>query len=99
MATLNIASKAHQATTVPALVVAQYANEADPNASISINFEEVEELRSGDKAAVELIVGSGSSFYGFEHAIGGLVEAYPFLQGKNEKSVRGDSHSDRTMQS
>ena len=98
MATLNIASKANQATTVPALVVAQYVKEADPNASISINFEEVEELRSGDKAAVELIVGSASS-YGFEHAIGGLVEAYPYLRGKNEKNVSGDSHSDRTMQS
>ena len=82
MATLNIASKANQATTFPALLVAQYINGVDPNSSISVNFEEVDSLKVGDNATVELIIGSGKSTYGSEKVIDGLVEAYPFLQGK-----------------
>ena len=88
MTTLNIASKANQATTIPALLVAQYAKEADPNASININFDEVEALKTGDKATVELAIGNGTSSYGPEHAISELMSAYPFLQGKHVDSVR-----------
>ena len=88
MATLNIASKANQATTIPALLVAEYAKESDPNASININFEEVEALKSGDRTAVELVLGSGTLHHGSEHAIGGILEAYPILQSKQEKQVR-----------
>ncbi len=88
MTTLNIASKANQATTIPALLVAQYAKEADPNASININFEEVEALKTGEKAAVELTIGNGTSSYGSEHVISELISAYPFLQGKHVDSVR-----------
>lgn len=88
MTTLNIASKANQATTIPALLVAQYAKEADPNASISINFDEVEALKSGEKAAVELVIGNGTSSYGSEHVISELMSAYPFLHGKHGDSVR-----------
>ena len=88
MATLNIASKANQATTIPALLVAQYAKEADPNASININFDEVEALKSGDKSTVELAIGTGTSSYGSEHIISELMSAYPFLQEKNVDSVR-----------
>lgn len=87
MSTLNIASKANQATTLPAVLVAQYAKESDPNASINVNFEEVEALKAGDQAAVELVVGSGTSTYGCEQVIRSLTETYPFLQGKNEKAV------------
>ena len=88
MTTLNIASKANQATTIPALLVAQYAKEADPNASININFEEVEALKAGEKAAVELIIRNGTPSYGSEHVISELISAYPFLQGKHMDSVR-----------
>jgi len=87
MSTLNIASKANQATTLPAALVAQYAKESDPNASINVNFEEEEALRSGDQAAVELVVASGTSTYGPVQVICCLIETYPFLQGKNEKVV------------
>ena len=83
MATLNVASKANQATTFPALLVAHYAKEADPNSSININFEEVDTLKAQDKATVEVILGSGTSTYGSEKVIDVLVKAYPFLQGKN----------------
>lgn len=87
MTTLNIASKANQATTIPVLLVAQYAKEADPNASININFDEVEFLKSGDKATVELAIGNGTSLYGSEHVISELMNAYPFLEGKHVDSV------------
>ena len=87
MTTLNIASKANQATTLPALLVAQCAKESDPNASININFDEVEALKTGDKATVELVIGNGSSSYGSEHVISELISAYPFLQGKHVDSV------------
>ena len=91
MTTLNIASKANQATTIPALLVAQYAKEADPNASININFDEVEALKTGDKATVELAIGHGTSSYGSEHVISELMGAYPFLQGNHVDSVRLES--------
>jgi glutamyl-tRNA synthetase len=87
MATLNIASKANQATTFPALLVAHYAKESDPNASINVHFEEVEALKSGEKAAVELVVRSGTSKVGTENVTSGLIEAYPFLQSKHENLV------------
>ncbi len=87
MSTINIASKANQAITLPAVLVAQYAKESDPNTSITLNFEEIEALNSGDHAAVELVVGSGTSTYGFEQVISGLIQIYPFLQGKTEKAV------------
>lgn len=87
MATLNIASKANQATTFPALLVAHYAKEADPNSLINVNFNEVDTLKAGNIATVEIVVGSGTSTYGSEEVIDGLMEAYPFLQGKNDASV------------
>ena len=83
MATLNVASKANQATIFPALLVAHYAKEADPNSSINVNFEEVDTLKARDSNTVEIVVGSGTSTYGSEKVIDVLVEAFPFLQGKN----------------
>lgn len=89
MATLNIASKANQAATFPALLVANYAKEADPNSSVNINFEEISTLKTGDDATVEIVVGSGTSVYGSEKVIDVLIEAFPFLQGKNDTIVGG----------
>ena len=90
MATLNIASKANQATTFPALLLAHYAKEADPNSSINIRFEEVDRLSAGNNATVEIVVGSGISTYGSEKVIHDLLETYPFLQGKHGTSVGSD---------
>lgn len=87
MATLNIASKANQATTFPALLVAHYSKEADPNSSVNVNFLEVNTLKAGDNATVEIAVGSGTSVYGSEKVIDVLVKAFPFLQGKNDTLV------------
>ena len=87
MATLNIASKANQATTFPALLAAHYVNEADPNSSVKVNFEEVDTLKTEDNLTVEIVVGSGTSTYGSEKVIDCLVETYPFLRGNHDASV------------
>lgn len=92
MATLNIASKANQATTFPALLVGHYAKKSDPNASINVNFEEVEALKSEKRSVVELVAGSGTSSYGTEEVLSGLVEIFTVLQDKNEKLVGRDVH-------
>lgn len=88
MATLNIASMANQATTLPALLVARYIKESDPDVSFSINLEEVEILKSGDKASVELVQRSSASSFGSENVIGELLSTYHLLQGKNTDLVR-----------
>ena len=87
MTTLSIASKANQATIFPALLVASYVNESSQNARLSINFDEVESLKSGNNISVELVLGSTTPTYGSEKAVCNLMEAFPFLQGKNESLV------------
>ena len=83
MTTLNIASKANQASTLPALLIATYVNESDSNATININIEDVDILKSSDKASVELVQGSSASKYGCENVISELLSTYSFLQGKH----------------
>ena len=87
MAMLNIASKANQATFVPALLIATHANESDPNAAILVQFKEVDSLVSGDTASAELSLGTDSPVYGSKNIISKLTEAYPIIQGKNETVV------------
>lgn len=90
MAIVKIALKANQATTFPVLLVARFAKELNTNASINVDFKEVEALESGGKAAVKLAIRSGTSSHGTENVINGLVENYPYLQGNNEKLVSQD---------
>ena len=87
MATLNIASKANQAKSVPALLVAARINEVDPNSSININFQDADTLQSGDGEAVELILGTDNPVYGPEQVIARLMQAYPLIPGKDENLV------------
>jgi len=87
MTTLNIATKVNQAIIFPALLVANYAKTLDPNASINVNFEETDTLKSGKNASVEVAFGNNTFSYGFIHVIRSLVKAYPVLQGKNESVV------------
>ena len=88
MTTLHIASKANQATTLPALLVASYVKESAKDAAVDIRFEELESLKSEYKASVELVLGSATPVYGSEQSIHNLVKAFPFLRGKNENLVR-----------
>ena len=84
MAALCIASKANQATTVPALLISNYANQLDHSASIDIQFEEVEILQSGNGASVKLAVANDTPAYGSEQVISKLSTTYHLLQGKHE---------------
>ena len=95
MATLNIASKANQASSLPALLVTSYAKESDSNASIEINLEDVDVLRSSDKASAELIRGNLPSVYNGEDIINELLSFYPFLQGKHAELVRALDYEHR----
>lgn len=87
MSTLNIASKANQASTLPALLVAHYAKECDQSISIGFKVEDVDSLEIGDKATIELVQESGTSTFGCDTVIDKLISAYPFLQDKNENIV------------
>ncbi|MCJ1275927.1 hypothetical protein MMC21_003732 [Puttea exsequens] len=87
MATLNIASRANQASTFPALLIAHHAKALDPNAATRVKFEDVDSLESANKAAIELVVDTGSAYYGSEKVIKGLVDAYTCLQSKNDGLV------------
>lgn len=88
MATLNIASQANQASTIPVLLVTSYAKESDLNASVKINFEDVDVLKSSDMASAELIRGNLPSVYSCENIISELLSFFPFLQGKHSELVR-----------
>ena len=87
MASMVVASKANQASTFPAILIAQYAAESDPNANIQIKYEEVDRLKSGDEAAIEVTIGTEPSKYGSQDVIKSLSVAYPFLKGKNSLLV------------
>ena len=86
MTTLTIASKANQATTIPALLVANFANESDPNVSITFKFEEAEILESSN-SAVELIIGNAATINGPQNSLDKLVQEYPFLSEKHNDRV------------
>lgn len=84
---VSIASKANQATTLPALLVASYAKEVCPNASITANFDEIDILNASDGASVELILGNDSPIYGSEKVIENILVAYPSILEKHENLV------------
>lgn len=86
MTTLMIASKANQATTLPVLLVASLVNESKPNVAITLNFEEVECLRSSN-SAIELIIGNGPPIDGSSNCLEKLAQEYPFLSGKHDAQV------------
>lgn len=87
MGTLNVASKASQATTLPALLVAHYAAHLAPNDALDINLEEAEMLVSDDKAVVELVSHGPKYIHGSEHIISTLMETHPSLDNRNKELV------------
>ena len=87
MASVVVASNANQATTLPAVLIAQYAAESDPNANIQIKHEEVDRLKAGDDAAIEVTIGTEPSKHGIKDVVESLFIAYPFLKGKNSVLV------------
>ena len=91
MASLTLASKANQATLLPALLVATHANESDPNASITIQFEDAQSLKRAEGVTAELSLGTDAPTIGSEDVIAKLVDVYPSLQEKNQNLVRAES--------
>lgn len=88
MASLTVASKANQATTLPALLIAQYSNESDPNAKINISFNDVEKLLPEDQAYVIVNLACGSNESIFKDVTQVLMHALKPLQGKSDAPVR-----------
>jgi glutamyl-tRNA synthetase len=88
MASLLIATKANQATTFPVLLIASFANESNPSAKITFDFEEVDKLSCGNGAALELKTGPENSIYDPEKAVAALLAQYPSLQDKKADQVK-----------
>lgn len=84
---LSLATKANQASLLPVLLVATSINEARPTPVIAINFEDAAVLPEGEKAIVQFTGASGAPVYGTDNAIKELRASFPFLNGKDEKSV------------
>lgn len=87
MAALTIASKANQAITLPALLVAENAKDSDPNAKIDIKFQDVETLQNADKSGLELEMTDKPSVYSSTQVIRELLRLFAFWQGKNANLV------------
>lgn len=87
MESVEIASKANQALTLPTLLVANYAQRTDPNAQIRIFFQEVDTLNAGENASVELRLANGESMYGSQQVIDKFSEMYALLKGQKGKDV------------
>ena len=87
MAALRIATKANQATSIPALLVVTYANRENPNAAIDIKYDEVETLKSGIDISTEFVVEKDASSSGFQEVLNSLTTIYPVLYGKYETPV------------
>ena len=87
MATLTIASKANQATSVPALLVVAWLIELDPNASVRVEFQDTDTLRNRKSDAVELTLGTEGPTYGSDHVIDSLLHSFALLQGRDESLV------------
>ncbi|KAL8998910.1 MAG: hypothetical protein Q9169_002129 [Polycauliona sp. 2 TL-2023] len=83
MAALLVASKANQAVTLPALLVAQYVNDND-QVNISINFQDVEEVI--EKTPVKLDWHDEEALQSFASIMGKLIEKST-LKGQDRQAV------------
>ncbi|KAL8829513.1 MAG: hypothetical protein Q9170_006138 [Blastenia crenularia] len=74
MTSLTIASKANQAETLPALLVAEYAKQSDPNAQINIDFQDVEQLKPNEESSLELTLTGESPSYNSRDVIHSFLQ-------------------------
>ena len=82
MSTLNFASKGNHALSLPALLVATYLNDADPNTQIHTNVEDTETLQTGDNEVVDLVTSDGGHILGSVKIVSYLTQSHTSLQGK-----------------
>ena len=94
MAAIFVATKANQATFLPALLVASYVNENDPNAHVAIHLQDVNTLKSGDNATVNLESVKKQSSSGSESVITQLIQAFHVLQTKHTDFVSYRYHGE-----
>ncbi|KAL8697259.1 MAG: hypothetical protein Q9201_007211 [Fulgogasparrea decipioides] len=90
MATLCIASKANQAKTLPALLVAQYTNECDPNAHIQFTFEDVESLLFEDQCVISFTSAGAkdAAIFSGKEILEHLLQTFQALQSKHDGAVQ-----------
>lgn len=88
MAALIVASKANQAETLPALLVAELAKQSGQNAKIDIEFKDVEKLAPEKQNVVELTSTGKSPLETSKDVIHGFLQTFNIGQGKIEDSVR-----------
>jgi glutamyl-tRNA synthetase len=85
MATLEIATKANQASTLPALLIAAHANEKNPNAKINLHFVDSDKLPASS-SGIQLKLADGTGIDGVEHIITHL-QAYDTLKNSANKAL------------
>ena len=87
---LRIATRANQALTLPALLVATFVNESNSEPVIIVGYEDAESLSSTDKAAAVEYVHKGTSpATGYNEVVKALVEEFPVvLRAKDTTAVR-----------
>ena len=83
---LTVATRGNHAAILPVVLIATSLNEARPTPAIQIKYEDTAVLSEGDKAIVQLTT-SGKSVFGTLNAVKELCTAFPFLAGKDVKSV------------
>ena len=84
---LTLATRANQASLLPALVIATSINQAGPTPVVAITYEDTAVLREGENAIVQFTGASGKPVFGSENVIQELIANYPYLHGKEEKLV------------
>ena len=88
-ANLILAVKAPQSDLIPALLAATYVERSKPDATLSINFDDVNAVRSGGGAAVELTNVPDGTAAGGEQVLRKLLQIHPELKSRNDAAVRG----------
>ncbi|KAL8935660.1 MAG: hypothetical protein Q9211_004586 [Gyalolechia sp. 1 TL-2023] len=88
MSALTIASKANQAETLPALLVAEYAKQSDPNVKVDICFKDVEQLSSENNSGLELTSTGKPSLENSRDILHSFLENFKTRQGESQQSVK-----------
>ncbi|KAL9027587.1 MAG: hypothetical protein Q9196_003910 [Gyalolechia fulgens] len=88
MSALTIASKANQAETLPALLVAEYAKQSDPNVKVDICFKDVEQLSSENNSGLELTSTGKPSLENSRDILHSFLENFKTRQGESQESVK-----------
>ena len=90
MATLRVASKANQAVTLPVVLVAMYAQNVNPKATIEVTYEDADKLPGEGTFVVDYKSASGPTISGEELVLEKLLEDNFPPQPPTHLPVSGD---------